>query len=1237
MKEQPFCHLHTHDEFSLLDGLGTVVDSARTAAEQGFTAHAQTNHGTIDGLLKHLKACKKWGIRPVCGCELYYVDDREKKPKKEKRRHLTVLIKDATGFASLNKILTLSHLDGFYRRPRADKSLILDNLSGLIILSGCVSGPLSVEEDFEFALQLLEQVGDDFYLEIMPHDFNLQYTVNELALEIHKKTGVPLVATNDVHYPLQSDTKLHEVLLAIQSKSRWNSPTRWKFSIDGLYQRNYQEMVKAFEVMETNTLTSSQIEEALRNTLDIAEKCIFDPRESQPNLPAPLILKDTNESPADLLTRVCYEGYEQKIKEDPEDIYLDRMVHELSMLVDLGFERYFLMVYDLVSWCREQDIMVGPGRGSVGGSLVAFLLGITAVDPIKYDLIFERFISPDRIDLPDIDLDFEVERRGEVIEYLKNTYGEYNVAQVSTFGKMKGRTALRDVGRVFDLPYVDVDKAAKSIPDGVQEQVREGHTLEDAFNTFEEGKLFKKKYPEVTDFASRLEGQVRQHGKHPAGVVVSDESFSLGKLGYLTRRGRDTVMVNWDKREIEYFGLIKMDLLGLAALSVLKHCRQLIKQHHGVDIDFESLELNDPKVLREFDIGNTVGIFQFGSRNMRKFCPEIGVSEFKDLYHINALFRPGPLREGVAESYRKRKYNEESVQYLHPAMQKFTLETYGLIVYQEQVMRLFRDFAGFSWKVCDQMRKVIGKSLGVRAFKKFEKQFIDGCVQKNTLSAVAATKVFDELKSHGSYSFNKAHAVSYSLLASWQMWCKFYYPAEYMAAQLSVEDKQEKITDLMKDIRRLNIGIRLPSLNKSHAQYWRVDYSEGEPVLVCPLLYIKGVGEKVASSIAEAKEKNKVGFKTLEEFLEIVDKRVCNKKVVNILILTGVLDELEDVEAMDRTETAKDFLPWDVISPYLEYESLIARLGESLDVRTIGDLEQNHVSQTVFMAGRITGLELKYSKEVKEGRSASAGEARASAVLEDQETFISLLFDEDVFKKQKSIIEHLDGSFVLVKGSRAPRKSGFIVTRLWPLEGLKKGRFGRDGPLPLIKEVNKIPKALSKAITKCAECHVREECKTPVPYSEGAIPAMVVAEAPGKDEEIEGKGLVGTAGKELWKRMTLGRSMFHVTNVLHCRPKNNRTPDKKEARFCGGLWLELEMEKVRPFVVLALGNISRGFFTGEYTGITEANGGVEWNDKHQCWVVYGMHPASVLYHWENATLLEKACERFEKLISFCAG
>lgn len=1211
-----FIHLHNHDEFSLLDGLGKAEQYVAEAKKQGFTALGLTNHGNVDGTIKFQKACEKENIQPVIGCELYIVNDLHKKEKGDIRHHVTVFVKNKTGWENLLKLITISNIDGFYRKPRIDPGVFMQHVEGLVVASACGSSFILASWGETFCLELKEKIGDDFYLEIMPHKMDIQYKVNKTAVYLNDKYNIPLVASNDCHYPNKEGTKVQEVLLAIQSKAKWADPKRWKFAITGLYLKSHEQMIEAFK--EQNVVPEEIYLKALRRSVLIVNKC-KDFRIEQLPVVLPKVPGYENEDETELLTKLSYEGLSKRIDKtlDKKVIsdYMNRLEEELGLIRELGFQRYFLIVWELIHWCKTQDIMTGPGRGSVGGSLVAYSLYITDVNPIEYGLIFSRFISPARIDLPDIDMDFEDIKRERIREHLEECYGKNNIAGVSTFLTLKGRAALRDVARVFNIPYADTDAAAKSIVVRSGGDFRSDFSIEDAFLTFEDGIKFKKKYPEVAQIAMDIEGQVRGAGQHAAGMCISREDLRRGERCSLSKRS-DTVVANWDKSDAEYMGLMKLDVLGLSALTILSEARKMIKINHKVDIVFDKISLDDKKIYDEISKGFTVGAFQIGSIGLAKFCRELVVENFEELVHATSLWRPGTLRSGMTTEFVLRKHNKKEWS-VHPALKELTKDTYGIILYQEQVMRFMYELGGLPWRTCDTVRKVISKSQGDELFMKFKKEFADGCVRLGTLDRKTAEKIWNELSSFGSYGFNKSHAVEYSMITYWDMYLKIYYPAEFMACALTYgsADKKEEYID---ECKRLGLKISLPKIGLSHPSKWTTVSKSNR--LFTPFIEIKGIGPTIIKQIENLKVATEEGFFVPEK--RDAKKKLPNKTIMNLLKLMkafdvdGVLSE----EELDEIAPSFSFSLSD--NPMRKLRNIYTLFKEKGCVRDLRSIDYHQPTKTYNnYFGNMTEVKFGYRQNVLKKRAkggigeiAGTGESLGGVYgfIKDPSDVSMMVFNQTLYVAKKAEIEHCSGQYFLFKANHPNEQSTLFCDKIIFEEDLLSCKL-TDMDITLI---DRSKRYRDYDLLGCQDCELTKECKAPVLPSNGRYNVVVVGEAPGRNEDREKEGLIGEAGQVLWKALAkhnISRRDVRISNIVKCFPSKTKTPTNKQIKTCSARWFKEEMLQVKPILILAMGNTCLNFFKNQDKGITGLNGTTEWNDEYKAWISWCLHPASTLY------------------------
>ena len=931
MNNSDFVHLHVHSEHSLLDGLGSPKAYAERAAELGFRALAVTDHGNIDAHLKWQKACAKVGLKPVLGCEIYFVSDMKSKEKGDPHGHLSVLVKNLSGWEALARMLTISNLEGFYYRPRLDFLTFLHNVSrGLVVMTGCAASFLMMPGGIEFLVELGRNRGVDCYLEVMPHLTDNQKRVNELCRDLSQKYDFHLVATNDCHYVQADHSMAQEVLLAIQRQAKWKDKDRWRFEIDGLYLKTADEMIRAFG--EQRALSRADYYRAMANTLEVAGKCWdFQLPKKDMDLPLTRYEKERSGVAADeILESFCeIRRKEFRATDRWNREYQKRYLYEKEIIKKKGFARYFLIVCEIIEWCKKQGIMVGPGRGSVGGSLVAYLLDITQVDPLRYDLLFERFISEDRIDYPDIDLDFEDVKCYLVRYHLEEEYGKYNIVGISTFLRMRGRAVIRDVGRVFNLPVSEVNSFAKSI----RQDMKEDGVVEDSKET-KEGEEFARRHPKEFDLMTYLEGAIRGAGQHPAGLIISANDLRDGGNGSICLRS-DQLVCNWDMDDCEHNGLIKIDILRLYTLTVLNEAKRLLFQRlmdtlyffpesdswfvdkaggsddRGVEeigkFDFSALPLNDPKIFALLSSGETSGIFQFSGHATGDLCEKMGVDSFEDMVAIVALARPGPADSGMTDLYVRRKKGEKWNP-LHPIYETITKETYGVVIYQEQMMRAMTDLAGLSNSDADRVRKVIGKKRKASEFEPYREAFLKGCLKKRTLTAQQAEKFWDGLLEWAHYGFNKSHAVEYAMIGYWVCWLKLYHPTEFFCAYLTYGAEADK-GEVIREAERSGFGVITPKIGFSDARRWIAH----ERKLYMPFTEIKGVGEAQADKCAEMKRSTFLSGSTSRKgFFDLREEQSSVSK--NGTKIEKLLDEVKafDPNPSARPENCLDYFQYSI-------------------------------------------------------------------------------------------------------------------------------------------------------------------------------------------------------------------------------------------------------------------------------------------------------------------------------------
>ena len=887
-----FVHLHVHSEFSLLDGANRIKELPVRAKELGMDSIAITDHGVMFGVIDFYKACKSNGIKPIIGCEVY-VAPRTRFDKEanidNKYYHLILLAKNNEGYKNLSKLVSLGFVDGYYYKPRIDKEILEKYHEGLICCSACLGGEVAQaflqdkpEEAEKIALWHKNLFGDDYYLEVQANTLKEQIMVNSKLVQLSRKLGIKLVATNDAHYMRKEDAYNHEVLLCIQTGKRMSDEDRMKFETNDFYIKSPEEMSEYF----------CNLPEAIENTVEIANKCNVEFEFGNTILPN-YDVPEGFETHYDYLKKLCDDGIKFKYGENVTQEILDRAEYELSVIKKMGYVDYFLIVWDYINYARSQGIPVGPGRGSGAGSIVAYTIGITDIDPIKYSLIFERFLNPERISMPDFDVDFCYERRQEVIDYVGRKYGQDHVSQIITFGTMSARMVIRDVGRALDVPYAETDKLAKMIPNElhitIKKALEQNKELRDLYEN-DEG------IHKLLEIAMGLEGMPRQASTHACGIVITKEPVDTYVPLYVRE---DLISTQFIMTTLEELGLLKMDFLGLRTLTVIQDTIDLVKQNRGIDVEFDR-EMNDLEVYKLWQKGDSVGIFQFESQGMTNFMKELKPDCLEDIIAGVSLYRPGPMDQ--IPRYIANKKDPEHAVYTHPALKPILEVTYGCMVYQEQVMQIVRDLAGYSLGRADLVRRAMGKKkLDVMA--KEREYFIHGqtdengnviipgCV-RNGIDEKSANTIFDEMAEFAKYAFNKSHAAAYAVVSYRTAYLKAYYKEEFMAATLnSFLGNLDKVPLYIEECKKMNIQILKPDINKSFTKF-TVDNGS----IRFGLGSIKNVGTSAVDSIVKNREENGE-YKDFSDFCERMQNEVVNKKCIESLIKAGAFDEFNQTRS----------------------------------------------------------------------------------------------------------------------------------------------------------------------------------------------------------------------------------------------------------------------------------------------------------------------------------------------------
>ena len=887
-----FVHLHIHSEFSLLDGANRIKDLPVRAKELGMDSIAITDHGVMFGAIDFYKACKKEGVKPIIGCEVYVAprSRTDKQPGIDNHYyHLILLAKNNEGYKNLSKLVSLSFVDGYYYKPRIDREILEKYHEGLICLSACLAGEVNQallsgqnEKAEQVALWHKKVFGDDYYIEIQNNGIKEQVLANQKLVQLARKLDIPLVATNDAHYLKREDAYNHEVLLCIQTGKRMSDEDRMKFDTDELYVKSPEEMAEYFKAFP----------DAIENTVKIAEQCNVEFEFGHtilPNYDVP------PEYPThyDFLKELCDKGLKKRYGENLSEEIQKRAEYELNIIKKMGYVDYYLIVWDFIHYAKTNGIPVGPGRGSGAGSILAYAIEITDIDPIKYGLLFERFLNPERISMPDFDVDFSDERRQEVIDYVARKYGHDHVSQIITFGTMAAKMVIRDVARVLDYPYAEADALAKMIPNEIhitiKKALEQNKELKDRYDTDEQTR-------KILDIAMGLEGMPRQASTHACGVVITKDPVDT----YVPLYVRDgQINTQYIMTTLEELGLLKMDFLGLRNLTVIQNTIDMVKENHGIDVEFDQ-DMSDPKVYKLWQDGNTSGIFQFESQGMTNFMKELKPDCLEDLIAGVSLYRPGPMDQ--IPRYIRGKQNPGHNEYTHPSLEPILNVTYGCMVYQEQVMQIVRDLAGYSLGRADLVRRAMGKKkLDVMA--KEREVFIHGQVDengnievpgcvRNGIDEVSANKIFNEMAEFAKYAFNKSHAACYAVVSYRTAYLKAYYPAEFMAATLnSYLGNLDKAPQYIDECKRLGIQILKPDINKSFEKFTVEDEK-----IRFGLGAIKNVGTiPVENIVKERKEKGE--YKSFTDFCERVSELQVNKKCVESLIKAGAFQKFEQTRA----------------------------------------------------------------------------------------------------------------------------------------------------------------------------------------------------------------------------------------------------------------------------------------------------------------------------------------------------
>lgn len=1030
--------LHLHTEYSLLDGSIKIDELIELAAAFRMPALAITDHGNLFGAIEFYKKVSKAGLKPIIGCEVY-VTPNSRFDKKEPLSpfHLILLAKDNEGYRNLSSLITKAYTEGFYYKPRIDRELLENHSRGLIALSSCLKGEIpyylgrDMYEDAKKAIdKYLEIFGkENFFIEIQDNGLQEQVKVNKRLFDLAREFELQTVATNDCHYLRPEDARAHDVLLCIQTGKTVNDPDRLRFESKEFYFKSPEEMKKAFV----------EIPSAIRATWEIAERCNVKFELNAhllPNFPV-----EKGISPDAILKDLAVTGLKERLGPTPPPIYSERLSMELDVINRMKYASYFLIVWDFIRFARERRIPVGPGRGSAAGSLVAYCLGITEIDPIKYNLLFERFLNPERISMPDIDVDFCTDRRVEVISYVAEKYGADRVSQIITFGTMAARGAVRDVGRALAMPYAEVDRIAKLIPEGPSITIHEALRVEPQFK---EAYETNPKIKDLIDIARRLEGLCRHASTHAAGVVVSPKP--LTDLVPLYKNPTDnTITTQFDMTAIESLGLLKFDFLGLKTLTVIEKTLKHIKASKGIDLSLKDISLEDKETYKLLCSGQTTGIFQLESSGMRELLIKMQPDCFEDLIALVALYRPGPLGSGMVDDFIKSKRGLKPVKYEIPQLKEILSETYGVILYQEQVMRIANKLANFTMGQADILRKAMGKKKP-EEMEKQKEAFIKGAVA-NGIPEKKAMRIFDLMAFFAEYGFNKSHSAAYAYLAYQTAFLKAHYPVEFMAANLSADmDKTEKIIKAISECRNMSIMILPPDINESDREFKVIGNA-----IRFGLEAVKGVGSSAIGHIIEIREKDGP-FKSFEEFLSRIENKKVNKKVIEGLIKAGAFDSTgigrkTALTMLERPRTNTpiynlfDNKPLDdkdipLTSDKIDKEEILRFEKESLGFyitdhpltnyrEILSKMNYKKISELEEMPDRKDILTAAVISNVKKIRTKEKAELMAYVTVEDEEGNVEMLLFPDLYKELGGLIQK--DSLISIKGTIDKTEKGVKI------------------------------------------------------------------------------------------------------------------------------------------------------------------------------------------------------------------
>ena len=982
-----FVHLHNHTEYSLLDGMLRISENhkpskfLKSLVEQGIPAIAMTDHGNMYGALDFYESARGAGIKPIVGCEFYITEGKYTEKDKSRTGHLTLLARNHEGYLNLMKLNSHAWVDGFYYHPRIDKELLAKHSGGLLCLSGCLKGFLSqyVREEggFEKACALAKEYEDifgkgNYYIELMDHGIREEVESIPLLKDVSKRTGIPVVATNDCHYEKKEDWEAHDVHVCISTGKTLNDPKRMQMSHE-LYFKSPEEMHALF----------SHTPEACANTLEIAEKCNLEfPKHGfiLPKFDIPPEFSSSSEYFKDL----CRKGLTQKMDGQVPEEYWKQLEYEFNVIITMGFDCYFLIVQDFINWARANGIPIGPGRGSGAGSLVAYSLDITRVDPIQNKLLFERFLNPDRVSMPDLDIDMSDAGRERVIDYVRGKYGHDKVSQIITFGTMKAKLALKDVARVMEVPVAEANRIAKMIPNDPKMTLEKALEIQELKNEIDKNPQSKKLF----DMARKIEGLKRHTGIHAAGVLITKDAVS--EYVPLARGARDAITTQFEGEPCSNLGLLKMDFLGLRTLTVIDNAEKMIRERHDPHFDINKIPLDDKKTYDMLSACKTLGIFQLESGGMRDLIKRLQPSQFSDLSALVALYRPGPMESGMMDMFVRRKSGQEKIEYETPLLEEPLKDTYGCMLYQEQIMEISKRLGGFTPGEADTLRKAMGKKK-IDVMEKFGKQFVEGCKEQKIPEKIAS-HIYEQMKAFAGYGFNKSHSYAYALVSYQTAYLKANYPIEFMCSALTNEighnaigadDKENKIVTYLEEARSMGFEILPPDVNASQPEF-SVEEKDGKECIRFALEAIKNAGEEGCISIVEERKKGGT-YKSLEDLCGRIDLFQANKKTIESLTKAGALDSMAPGQ-----------------DPKITRANILANIDDAIDTAHLvaKEKEQN--------MGNLFGDDFSSVLSFKKKATATVRPLTMSELLNYEKEVLGLFFSGHPMEKYQSNLKQLN-------------------------------------------------------------------------------------------------------------------------------------------------------------------------------------------------------------------------------------